>query len=174
MIQYSHSKGMNVIMNAWNPDDVMNGTDVQLNSNDIYLLESYLVSNGKYQSLLDWEIKANKCANYQKTLGVKMACLSTTNTSDQFTQGWFGTAIYNFDYFQATDIDYSASNNIIAFNTNPSSNYGTTWESDSVASNAAKTNFSRSTESWTLIVTGNGQTWGYGTFIEKEVINPGD
>ena len=38
-------------MNAWNPDDVMSGSPMLLGSNDIYLLESYLISNGNYQNL---------------------------------------------------------------------------------------------------------------------------
>ncbi|CAF5162300.1 unnamed protein product, partial [Rotaria magnacalcarata] len=32
-----------------------------LGSDDIYLLESYLISNGNYQSLAAWKIKADKC-----------------------------------------------------------------------------------------------------------------
>ena len=63
-----------------------------------------------------------------------MACLSTTKTNDQFTQAWFGTAMYNFDYFQATDITYSSSNNKLTFTANPSSNYGTVWQSDTISS----------------------------------------
>ena len=167
MIQYCHSIGMNVIMNAWNPDDVLAGINVQLNSNDIYILESYLISDGKYLSLNDWKIKADKCADYQKRLGVQMACLSTTKTNDQFTQAWFATTMYNFDYFQATDITYSASNNKLAFIANPSSNYGTHWQSDVISSNTAKTRFSRSTESWTLSINGDGVSWGYGTFTSN-------
>jgi hypothetical protein len=151
-------------MNAWNPDDVLGGTNVQLNANDIYLLESYLVSNGKYSSLKDWEIKANKCANYEKNLGVAMACLSTPKTNDQFTQAWFGTAMYNFDYFQATEISYSSSNNNLTFTPNPSSDYGKVWKSDTISSNTTKTYFSRSTDTWTLSIAGDGQSWGYGTF----------
>jgi len=165
MIQYCHSKGMNVIMNAWNPDDVLNGTNMQLNSNDTYLLESYLVSNGNYTSLSAWKTKADKCATYQKNLGVQMACLSTTNTSDQFTQAWFGTAIYNFDYFQATENTYGSSKNQLAFNPNPSSSYGTTWKNDTISYNSTVPCYTRSTESWTLEVAGNGATWGWGTFI---------
>jgi hypothetical protein len=103
MIDYCHSLGMN----AWNPDDVLSGENVRMNCDDIYLLESYLISDGNYFPLNDWKIKADKCAAYQKHLGVKMACLSTTKTNDQFTQAWFGTVIYNFDYFQATDIKKS-------------------------------------------------------------------
>jgi len=167
MIEYCHGKGMNVIMNAWNPDDVLAGVNIQLNTNDTYLLESYLISDGKYLSLTDWKIKADKCANYQKSLGVKMACLSTTNTNDQYTQAWFGTAMYNFDYFQATDITYSASNNILAFMENPSSNYGTVWQNDTISYNTDKTRFSRSTESWTLSIAGDGISWGYGTFTRN-------
>lgn len=158
---------MNVIMNAWNPDDVLNGEDVLLNANDIYLLESYLISDGIYQSLIDWKIKADKCADYQKKLGVQMACLSTTKTYDQFTQAWFGTAMYNFDYFQTTDIQYSATTNNLTFTSNPSSTYGTTWTSDTISFNADKTNFSRPTESWTLSISGNGKTWGFGTFTKN-------
>lgn len=164
MIQYCHAKGLNVIMNAWNPDDILAGTNMQLNANDIYLLESYLVASEKYTSLTAWKTKADKCANYQKTLGVQMACLSSTGTSDQFTQAWFGTAMYNFDYFQATDRNYSASNNILAYNANPSSAYGTQWQSDTIAYNATTSHYSRSTESWIVNVAGDGATWGYGTF----------
>jgi hypothetical protein len=154
-------------MNAWNPDDVLDGADVQLNANDIYLLESYLITDGKYSSLNDWEIKANKCANYEKNLGVKMACLSTPKTNDQFTQAWFGTAMYNFDYFQATEINYSSTNNNLTFTPNPSSDYGKVWESDTISSNTTKTYFSRSTDSWTLSIAGDGHSWGYGTFTRK-------
>lgn len=164
MVEYCHSKAMNVIMNAWKPDDVLAGDDMKLNSNDIYLLESYLISDGKYLSLNDWKTKADICADYQKRLGVQMACLSTPKTNDQLTQAWFGTAIYNFDYFQATEISYSASNNNLTFNANPSSTYGTQWQSDTIDFNATTNRYSRSTESWILNVAGDGTSWGYGTF----------
>jgi hypothetical protein len=35
MIDYCHSLGMN----AWNPDDVLSGENIRMNSDDIYLLE---------------------------------------------------------------------------------------------------------------------------------------
>ncbi len=151
-------------MNAWNPDDVLGGTNVQLNANDIYLLESYLISNAVYQPFPAWKAKADKCANYQATLGVQMACVATSITCDQFTQAWFGTAMYNFDYFQMTDISYSASNNNLLLVANPSSSYGTYWQDDTVQSNGSYPPFSRSTDSWTLSIDGDGFSWGYGTF----------
>ena len=76
-----------------------------------------------------------------------MVCLSITKTSDRFTVVWFGTAMYNFDYFQATEVTYSASNNKVAFTVRPSSYYGNTWQNDTISSNPWKTHFSRSIES---------------------------
>ncbi|CAF4571610.1 unnamed protein product, partial [Rotaria sp. Silwood2] len=81
-----------------------------------------------------------------------------------FTQAWFGTAMYNFDYFQATEITYSSSNNKLAFTPNPSSSYGSFWQSDVISSNETNRSFSRSTKSWILKIAGDGASWGYGTF----------
>ena len=173
MINYCHAKGLHVIMNGWNPDDIMGGTGVVLNSGDIYLLESYLISGGSYTSLTDWKTKADKCAAYESSLGVKMACLSsgatplssTYNTTDEFYQAWFGAAMYNFDYFQTTDIDYSSTNNLVYYFPNVSNSYGSTWDSTGVT-DSANVHFYRSTNSWTLHIHGDGATWGYGGFTQ--------
>ena len=173
MINYCHQKRLSVIMNAWNPDDVMGGSDILLDSSDIYLLESYLISGNKYTSLSAWKLKADKCAAYELSLGVKMACLSTGdssitasyNTTDPFTQAWTGAALYNFDYFQATDNNYSATSNTVYYFPNISDTYGSTWK-DTDISDSANVNYYRSTDSWTLHVRGNGATWGYGGFSQ--------
>ncbi|AYD47324.1 hypothetical protein [Arachidicoccus soli] len=173
MINYCHQKGLSVMMNAWNPDDVLAGTDMLLDSSDIYVLESYLISANKYTSLSTWKSKANKCAAYEASLGVKMACLSSGdstisasyNKTDQFTQAWVGAAIYNFDYFQVTDNMYSANNNTVYYYPNISDSYGTKWNSVAI-SDSASINYNRSTESWTLHVRGDGSTWGYGGFSQ--------
>lgn len=173
MISYCHQKGLSVIVNAWNPDDVMGGSDVLLGSGDIYLLESYLVSGNKYTSLSAWKSKADKCAAYETSLGVKMACLSSGNgslssaynTTDQFSQAWAGAALYNFDYFQATDSLYSADNNSVYYFPNLSEDYGDTWQGAAL-SDSANVNYYRSTGSWTLHVRGDGVTWGYGGFSQ--------
>lgn len=173
MFSYCHQRGLSVIVNAWNPDDVMGGNGVMLDSSDIYLLESYLISGNKYTSLASWKSKADKCAAYEVSLGIKMACLSsgnsgitsTYNTTNQFSQAWTGAAMYNFDYFQATDNMYSAANNIVYYFPNISDSYGSTWQSASI-SDSAGVHYYRSTESWTLHVRGDGSTWGYGGFSQ--------
>jgi hypothetical protein len=57
MISYCHSLNLRVMMNAWDPDDVMSGTPMILNSQDFYLLESYLIEDNIYQNLTLWKIK---------------------------------------------------------------------------------------------------------------------
>lgn len=169
MINYCHGLNLRVMMNAWNPDDVMSGSSMILDSRDFYLLESYLISNNIYQNLTLWKIKADKCLSYSITYGISMACLATSTTpisssfgsTQQFNQAWFGTAIYNFDYFQATDIQYSATNNMLyAFN-NLISSYGNTWQTNDIQTDAI-THYYRSTETYTLHVYGDGISYGYG------------
>ena len=158
-------------MNAWNPDDVMSGTPMMLGSGDIYLLESYLVSDNIYQNLTAWKIKADKCLSYESLYGISMACLSTSTTpisssfgsTQQFSQAWFGTAIYNFDYFQATDIQYSASNNILYAFSNLISSYGSTWQTSAVQTDS-NTHYYRSTNTYTVQIYGDGATYGSGNY----------
>ncbi|CAF0862878.1 unnamed protein product [Didymodactylos carnosus] len=175
MFSYCHSLNLNVMVNAWNVDDVLSGSNVQLTSSDIYILESYLISNGVYQSLSAWKTKADKCLQYKQQLGIQIACLSTGTTSisstfgttAQFSQAWFGTAMYNFDYFQATDIFYSSSNNQLYFFANLRSSYGTQWQTSYVL-NTSSTHYYRSTNLFTLDLYGDGSTYGYGNFSSAQ------
>ncbi|CAF2233508.1 unnamed protein product, partial [Rotaria magnacalcarata] len=171
MISYYHSLNLRVMMNAWNPDDVMSGSSMLLGSDDIYLLESYLISNGNYQSLAAWKIKADKCLSYASLYGISMATLSTSSTpispsfglTQQFSQAWFGTVIYNFQYFQATDIQYSASNNVLYAFENLLTSYGNSWQTADVQ-NDSNIHFYRSTDIYILQIYGDGVTYGNGSF----------
>ncbi|CAM4741663.1 unnamed protein product [Rotaria magnacalcarata] len=171
MISYCHSLNLRVMMNAWNPDDVMSGSPMLLGSDDIYLLESYLISNGNYQSLAAWKIKADKCLLYASLYGISMATLSTSSTpispsfglTQQFSQAWFGTVIYNFQYFQATDIQYSASNNVLYAFENLLTSYGNSWQTADVQ-NDSNIHFYRSTDIYILQIYGDGVTYGNGSF----------
>ncbi|CAF2956285.1 unnamed protein product [Rotaria sp. Silwood2] len=96
-----------VTMNTWDPDDVMFGSPMLLDSRNIYLLESYLISNGNYKNLMTWKRKADTFLSYSNSFGISMASLSTCSTpilssydsTPQLNQARFDTAIYNFHYF---------------------------------------------------------------------------
>lgn len=169
MISYCHSLNLGVIMNAWNPDDLFVGSPMALDSRDMYLLESFLISNGNYQNLTFWKTKSDKCFNYAATYGVSIACLATSatpisasfGTTQKFSQAWFGAAMYDFDYFQATDIFHSASNNILYAFSNPISAYGTYWQTSNVQMNSS-THYYRATDTHVLQIFGDGATYGSG------------
>jgi hypothetical protein len=143
-----------------------------LDSQDIYLLEDYLTyNNGTYQNLSDWKVKADKCVQYAAQYGVRMATLSYSlvtqnfaSTSSQFNFNFFGTAMYNFDFFQVTDPLASSGNNIIFFYSKPSSNYGSTWQTGSVTQ-TNNTHFYRQTNIYTLTLDGDGMTYGIGMMV---------
>ncbi|CAF3058923.1 unnamed protein product, partial [Rotaria sp. Silwood2] len=171
MISYCHSLNLGVMMNAWDPDDVMSGSPMLLDSRDIYLLESYLISSGTYQNLTTWKIKADKCLSYSNSFGISTASLSTSSTpisssfdsTSQFSQAWFGTAIYNFYYFQATDILYSAHDNKLYAFSNPISSYGNSWQTNDIQTDS-NIHYYRSTNTHTLHIYGDGATYGSGNF----------
>jgi hypothetical protein len=163
---------LTIIANAWDPDDVFSGSNVLLDSRDIYLLESYLTSGtGTYQNIVDWKIKADKCVQYAAQFRVRMATLSyslvTQNfatTSSQFNFTFFGTAIYNFDLFQVSDRTLSSEDNVLFFYPKPSSNYGSIWLTGNVTQTNA-THFCRQTNTFTLTLDEDGMTYGIGALM---------
>ncbi len=175
---YAHSVGLNVFMNAWNPDDISGDLDENGMSNpssvragDWYLAESWLISDNSYLSISDWAVKADKCRNYQSAKGIKTAVVSTNvasgatsgdHTTDKFKMAWWAAAMYGFS-FQWTDIWYSAGNNALNYYAHLSTSYGTSFEGNPVHESSATTNF-RATNAGVIYVTGNGSTTGTGTF----------
>ncbi len=111
-VAYAHSIGLSVIANGWNPDDVF-GTDynatynpsqvgTQLNSNDFYLSESYLIMLNDYQNPAEWKYKADLLKNYQNSIGFKILSVTTTTatgaySASKFHYAWYGAALYNHE-----------------------------------------------------------------------------
>lgn len=179
-IDYAHSKGMSVFANSWSVNDALGGTDCKLDVRDFYLLESFCVGHGAYRSLNEFKQRGDLALFYMKQKQVGIAAVATTTfnqlsantpSNGQFLQSWYGTAMYNFDAFQFTDKDYSASvasgsnGKVFVFN-NPISSYGTSWKEADWIVNVNPTLYRRSTNSHTLYISGNGKTTGTG-YITK-------
>ena len=103
-INYAHSKGLSVFINAFNPDDIFSdevvgnitypfgsnlggqtssvpmnpsGTPTSLGSNDIFLLESFQIIHGNFQDAGFWEDLADKSLYYKNLHGTKVATVTT-------------------------------------------------------------------------------------------------
>jgi hypothetical protein len=130
-INYIHSKNMNAFIDVWNPDDVFSpaidlsynptGLACVVNSNDIYMAESFQIINGIYQDPTFWKTKSEKMINYRNTFGTKMACTTTYNNTafsqSKMDYAYYSCILYNFDAFCWGEFNYSASNNSLPFRT---------------------------------------------------------
>lgn len=90
-----HEKGANTLkayVNAWNPDDVFssaldpthnpNALAPRIESGDIYLLESYQIVQGNYQTQADWRSRSDKVIGYRSSFpGVETYGLTTYDSS---------------------------------------------------------------------------------------------
>jgi hypothetical protein len=87
-----HEKGdgsMPAFVNAWNPDDVFlstvdathnpTGDAPRLKAGDLYLLESYQIINGGFQTQNDWRVRSDKAVTGKASLGVSLAAVTTTD-----------------------------------------------------------------------------------------------
>ncbi len=102
-IDYVHSKGLRVFINAYNPDDLFstevvgqvyfgagnlagqtstlamnpNGVGTSLASNDIFMLESFQIIAGNYLDPGFWEDLADKAKYYHELHGTEVATVTT-------------------------------------------------------------------------------------------------
>jgi len=135
-IDYVHGKGLDVFINAFDPDDVFSpaivpvfnpaGAATFLGANDIYLHESFQIILGEFQDSAFWVSKSDKALTYKAEFGTKMATV-TVPAGDppfEFDQGkfdyaWWSTLLYGFDAMGWGEGFFSASDNSLAFRTRP-------------------------------------------------------
>lgn len=174
---YAHDQGLQVFMNAWNPDDIggeLNESGLiqpsSVGAGDWYLAESWLVSGNGYLSISDWAVKADKCLTYKRNKGIETAVIATNKENsatpadaqtDKFKMASWAAAMYGFP-FQWSDIWYSAGNNVLNLYPNPA-NYGTSYTGE-VVHNSGSTSNSRTTDTGTITIEGNGSSTGTGAF----------
>ena len=116
-VDYIHSQGLKVFINAWEPDDVFAddppGVPTPLRAGDWYLAESHLVAAGHSLDLNFWWLKSFKLARYHDLTGVKIATMSTgddticNNLLDlpSFRAALWANYLFNFDAFGFTNPD---------------------------------------------------------------------
>ncbi|MEM7532294.1 MAG: DUF4832 domain-containing protein [Chloroflexota bacterium] len=83
LIDYTHNKGLRVMVRSWNPDDVLaddTGTipsATHLTSNDIYLASGWLTDDTAYLSLSGWIDRVDRMHTHHARMGIRLAGLAT-------------------------------------------------------------------------------------------------
>jgi hypothetical protein len=109
---YVHSKGKNIIANAWDPDHVFGsavdtefntaGTAPVINSGDYYLCESYQIAVGEFVPEIYWRGKSSKLDAYRAQYGTKIIALTTNSVAGVYSENkfhfaWYSAYIEGFD-----------------------------------------------------------------------------
>ena len=122
-----HEKGagLKAYVNAWDPDHVFGsivdatynptGKAPRIQAGDLYLLESYQIVAGAYQSQADWRGRSDKVAGYKagSFSGVEIVGL-TTNADVAFDQAkmdyaYLSAVLDGLEYFGWGEFNFSAS-----------------------------------------------------------------
>jgi hypothetical protein len=182
MVDYVHSLGMKVFLNAWMIDDALGDMDEtgarnpsRMAAGDWYLAESWLIAGGSYQSIADWTVKADKALAYARAKRINIAAVSTAginkalakdSSNDKFKMSWWAAAMYGLAAWQWTDASYSsASNTLRAYGPIAPANYGASFADPGVAHGSGRTPVhTRRTNTGTISVSGDGSRRGTGSF----------
>jgi len=137
-VSYVHSKGLPVVVNAWNPDHAFesqydllynpNSIATTVNSTDFYLYESYQIKSGAYETKENWQNKVTKLKDYQAVLNFKILSVTTNDSDniydeDKFFYSWYSALLYELDAVGWGEYDFSV-NGDAPFRTRPDVNFG--------------------------------------------------
>ncbi|MDR6413416.1 hypothetical protein [Pseudarthrobacter sulfonivorans] len=116
VVQYTHSLGMHVLANAWNPDDVLAGSRT-MGPGDGYLGENDVLSDGRFLSPATYQPKLAKMAKYKAKLGITLYETSTSwdlQHADALTaQVLAALKDYPIDALQLSDPQYCCLDNVL-------------------------------------------------------------
>ena len=131
-----HELGLSAFMNAYFLDHLFslednlpyaNGPDKNpdhlpplLDHRDLFLLESFQVKNGTYESAATWQPRLNQALAYRRRYGAHIFSTTTTEGREPFDAGkfsyaWWTARLYDFDGFSWGEPDFAASSNTLPY-----------------------------------------------------------
>lgn len=124
-----HGLQLPVMVNAWNPDDILGGLDERggaagspLTAGDWFLLENWILKAGATNNLDTDMQRLTKAVSLASPLKVHLAGLSTNNvaytskadeTTVDFSQAFWAAVMGGLSAWQWTDSQYSAADNVL-------------------------------------------------------------
>ena len=106
-VEAVHAAGLRVFMNAFNPDDVFlpsNGLPHRLQAGDAFLLESFVIRNGRQDTDAGWSSRAARATEYARRSQVAVHAVTTTEAPGAVPPGsleyaWWLALAYGLDGF---------------------------------------------------------------------------
>jgi hypothetical protein len=122
-----HAAGMRVFMNAFNPDDVFlpaKGLSHHLTSGDAYLLESFVVRNGKADDP-GWRARARRALEHARRYRVAVHAVTTTSdpagaaSPELIAYAWWAALAYGVDGFGWGEPSFSGPDSALPWRARP-------------------------------------------------------
>jgi hypothetical protein len=134
VVRIIHELGLSAFMNAYFVDHLFglednlpyaNGPDKNpehlpslLDHRDFFLLESFQVKNGAYESVAAWQARVNQALAYRTRYGARIFSTTTIAVNEPFDAGMFGYAwwtaqLYGLDGFSWGEPNFAASTNAL-------------------------------------------------------------
>lgn len=128
IVEFAHSLGLSVFVNAFNPDDVFSaaavplngagggnpaGTPSRLGPNDAFLLESFQVRLGEIDNWSTWSARTAAAIRYRERFQSKVFAVTTTTAATEraarelYPYAWWSAAVWGLDGFGWGEPDFS-------------------------------------------------------------------
>jgi hypothetical protein len=131
-VKIIHELGLSAFMNAYFLDHLFSLEDKLphadgtaknpehllplLDRRDLFLLESFLVRNGNYESVSEWQARLNLALKYRRRYGAQIFATTTTTEqepfrAEKFNYGWWTAQLYDLDGFGWGEPNFAALSN---------------------------------------------------------------
>ena len=133
-VRIIHELGLSAFLNAYFPDHLFSLEDKLLHANgaaknperlpplldrrDIFLLESFQVRNGNYESASAWQARLEQALDYRRRFGPGVFATTTTTeqepfSAEKFNYAWWTALLYGLDGFGWGAPDFAALSNTL-------------------------------------------------------------
>ena len=132
VVKIIHELGLSAFMNAYFLDHLFSVEDKLphsagpaknpehlpplLDRRDLFLLESFLVRNGNYESVPEWQARLNLALKYRRRYGTQIFATTTTTQQEpfnaqKFNYAWWTAQLYDLDGFGWGEPNFAALSN---------------------------------------------------------------
>jgi len=133
-VRIIHELGLGAFMNAYFLDHLFSPEDKLpyasgagknperlpplLDRRDLFLLESFQVSNGSYESVSTWQARLNQALEYRRRYGPRIFATTTTTeqepfSTEKFSYAWWTALLYGLDGFGWGEPNFAALSNAL-------------------------------------------------------------
>lgn len=134
VIDFAHSQGLSVFVNAFDPDDVFSpapvplnavgggnpaGTPSRLGARDAYLLESFQVRLGELDNWSTWSARTAAAVKYRERFKTSVFAVTTTTAETEraarglYSYAWWSAVVWGLDGFGWGEPGFSGASSML-------------------------------------------------------------